>query len=245
MRLGPAAIAVAWAGMAAAGARAAETPERPRALVVHGVLGLVRSFDESRTVHLFQERGTIDTTYRGGLGPGAELGLQYGLRRRLGIQAAFGASSRSVGARYAARLPHPLYLDAHRRSEGSIDALSYFELAGHVGLGYTGHTHGLAYTLFAGPSLYCVRAELIERADTLERYPYDEVTVTLPTAKTSRLGPGVHAGASLHRPIGAALSLDVQMRYGYGRVVLAPNGDDRTRVHGSGPQLALGLRWAY
>jgi hypothetical protein len=237
--------ATAVLALALAAAPAAAAEGKPRALVVSGVFGVAPAFDEHRTLHLHSERGSIDTTYRGGLVQGAEVGLSYGLGPRLGLQIAAGGSRRSRHGAYAARLPHPLYLDAHRRSEGGLDSLSYLELAGHVGLSYGGRTGTLAYTVFAGPSVYRVRAELIENASTQESYPYDDVTFSLSTARSGRVGPGVHAGASVEYPLAAKLSLGLQTRYCYGRVVLAPNEDDRTRVDAGGPQIALGLRWAF
>jgi hypothetical protein len=223
---------------------AAET-KPARAVVVSGVFGLAPAFEERRTLRLHSERGSVDTTYGGGLVQGAEIGVSYGLGPRLGLQIAAGGTRRSRHGAYAARLPHPLYLDAHRRAEGEVDGLTYMELAGHVGLSYAGRTGTLAYTVFAGPSVYRVGAELIETASTQESYPYDDVTFSLSTARTARVGPGAHAGASLEYPLAARLSLGLQTRYCYGRVVLAPNDDDKTRVGAGGPQVALGLRWVF
>lgn len=219
--------------------------KRARALVVNGLFRFAHEFDETRTVTLFAEKGTVDTTYRAAFRPGGEIGLQYGLGRRWGLQAAAGASSRSGRGAYRARLPHPLYLDAHRESEGTLGGLSYLELAGHVGVSLAGRAGTLGYTFFAGPSVYRVQADLIDRAQTQESYPYDDATFTLPTVKTSRIAPGLHAGASLAYPLSPKLSLGLQTRYGYGRVVLAPNAEDETPVTAGGPQLALGVRWAF
>lgn len=240
----PAALVSALAALlVAADARAADAN---RVVLLNGVLRpLSHSFDESRTVTLFAEKGSVATTYSASLSPGLEIGLQHGVRRRLAVRATAGLLQRGRRGAYTARLPHPLYLGAHRVSGGSLDGLSYREAFGHVGLAFTGRGRGLGYTVFAGPSLYAVDAELVDRAATEESYPYDEVTFTLSTLKASRIAPGAHAGGSLGYSIGRRLALGLEGRYGYGRVALEPIEGDDTDVAAGGLQLGLGLRWSF
>lgn len=210
---------------------------------------VAHSFDEDRTLTLFAEKGSVATRYSSSLSPGVELGLQHGVSRRLAVRATAGAVQRGRRGEYTARLPHPLYLDKHRVSGGALDRLSYREAFGHLGMAYTGQARlsgrALGYTLFLGPSLYSVDAELVDRATTDEAYPYDEVTFSLSTLKARRTAPGGHAGGSLAYSLGRRLALGVDGRYGYGRVSLKPKDGDVTEVAAGGLQLGLGLRWSF
>ena len=215
-------------------------------LVVNGVLTPVApGFDETRTVSQFAEKGTIESAYSAQLGPGAEVGLELRLKPKLALSATAGFATRSNDDAYTARLPHPLYLDRHRVSSGEQGGFSYTEMAGHVGLSYIGGSPRLGYALFGGPSLYRVRAELVDRADTREAYPYDDVSFTLVTTRASRVAPGFHVGARLTRPIGPRLHLGLQARYGMAKASLKPKAEDETKVTAGGLQVSVGARWSF
>jgi opacity protein-like surface antigen len=215
-------------------------------LIVNGLFGpLANSFDETRSIRMFAEDGAVESDYSAKGGPGVDVGLQYRLSPRLGVIASFVSASRKTENTYTARLPHPLYLNKHRIAEGTLSDLSYAETAGHLSLAYLGDAGSLGYTLFAGPSFYSLDVELVERADTREDYPFDDVTVTLPTAKQKKSGAGFHLGAGLAYHLSPRVDLGLQARYGVASLSFEPKEGDTTDVKAGGLQIGAGIRFAF
>jgi outer membrane protein with beta-barrel domain len=206
---------------------------------------LALDFDESRTLNLYQETGTFSSAYSAKGKPGFEAGVEYRVSRTLGLVAAGSFGSRDSSAHYDASLPHPLYLDANRKTEGDLTNLTFSESSSHLGLGYFGRAGKLGYTLFAGPSLYRVKVQLVEKVTPREAYPYDEVQVELPTLSTNGSAVGFHVGGNLAYPMTSSLGLGLQVRYGLGTVPLAPTADVDADVKAGGPRVALGLRYGF
>jgi len=245
-----AALLTAAAQLAGAADTAPAAPEPANGskttLIVNGLYGLLpNDFDETRTITMFAEEGTIESAYSAKGGPGFEVAVQRLIKPRLAIVIGGGYASRSMENDFTARLPHPLYLNRHRVVEGTSDGFSYTELAGHLSLAYVRTESKMGYTLFGGPSLYKVDAELVSRVETTEAYPYDEVTARLVTEKQGKTAPGFHVGGSLSRAMSPKLSIGLQVRYGIGTAKIELNDkDEATKVKAGGLQIGLGLRFA-
>jgi opacity protein-like surface antigen len=246
-----AALLAAAAQLAGAAETAPAAPAPPvegskTTLIVNGLYSpLANDFDETRSITMFAEEGTIESAYSAKGGPGFDVAVQRLIKPRLAIVIGGGYASRSMENDFIARLPHPLYLNRHRVVEGTSDGFSYTELAGHLSLAYVRTEAKMGYTLFGGPSLYKVDAELVSRVETTETYPYDEVTPRLVTEKQGKTAPGFHVGASLSRAMSPRLSIGLQARYGLGSAKIQLNDkDEATKVKAGGLQIGLGLRFA-
>ena len=201
------------------------------------------AFTEARPFTEFAERGEIDSRYTQGSGPGGEAGLTWLLARRLGIVAAAAFAQRREAGAFSAALPHPLYFGMPRHAEGDFRGKSERETAVHLDLAVLGAAGRLDWSLFAGPSLVGVRADLVSAVEYTQAYPYDRVTVTgAPLVSARGRGLGANAGAALDWRAARRVALGVQARFCRARARLRPLAEDEVDVRAGGLALAAGLR---
>jgi hypothetical protein len=178
----PAVLALAALTLAAPGradAQTADPPGRVRLWLHGGFVPGASDFTGTQTFTEFAEQGRIDAQYHQDAGPVFEIGLGLRLRRRLGLTAAGSFGRRDGTGSFTATLPHPLYFGAFRPASGAIRGTSQREKALHLDLALLGGSSRLQWSAFAGPSLIAVRAELVQRIEYTQAYPFDTVTVTI------------------------------------------------------------------
>lgn len=199
-------------------------------------------YSDSRTFTEFTEPGALDTAYEAKAGPGFEAGLQYNFIKRLGLAASFTSVARDASGSYAASLPHPLYLDRPRKVSGEVSGLDYRETAVHADVVVSGRSGSLRFGAFAGPSFFNVKADVLERIQYDQTYPYDTVQVTgTPLLKAEDRPTGWNAGASLDYGLGSHFGLGIQGRWSAAKAELAA-GQTRVKVDAGGLDLAFGVR---
>ena len=98
-------------------------------------------------------------------------------------------------------------------AEGDISGLSYKETAIDVDLVVGGQSGKLDFNLFAGGSSVKVEADLVGALQKTEAYPYDEVSVTLPTASVSDSPFGFNVGAGLDYRFSDRVAFGAQFVY--------------------------------
>ena len=249
-RPGPAAIlafalAAATPAFDAYGDEPAPSPPPGRVRVwIHG--GLVpgaSDFTGTQTFTEFAEQGRIESQYREDPGPAFEIGLGLRLRRRLGLTAAGSLARRDGAGTFAATLPHPLYFGAFRPAAGDFRGASRSEGAVHLDLALRGRAGRLQWTAFAGPSLIRVSADLVQRVEYTQAYPFDTVTVTGTSFATTRDHAfGFNLGAGLDWPVARHVAIGAQVRFSRATVSLEPTADDRVEIDAGGVALTGGLR---
>jgi len=211
---------------------------------VHG--GFVpgsRDFTATRTFTEFAEQGRIESQYQESAGPGFELGAGLRLGRRLGVTAAGSMARRDAAGSFAATLPHPLYFGAFRQATGGFGGGSMRETAVHLDLALRGGAGRLQWSAFAGPSLIALRADLVQRVDYTQAYPFDTVTVTgTPFASVRNHAFGFNAGAGLDWPVARHVAIGAQARFSRATVTVEPTADDRVEIGAGGLSLTGGLR---
>jgi opacity protein-like surface antigen len=230
------------------GARADEPAARPptgrlRIWVQGGFVPGARDFTGTQTFTEFAEQGRIESQYREDPGPGLEFGLGLRLRGRLGLTAAGSLARRDGTGTFAATLPHPLYFGAFRPAAGDFRGASQSETAVHLDVAFLGDVGRLQWSAFAGPSLLRVRADLVQRVEYTQAYPFDAVTVTgTPLASTRNHAFGFNVGAGLDWPVARHLAIGAQVRFSRATVSLEPTANDRVEIDAGGVALTGGLR---
>jgi len=236
-------VALSCASAGADSAAPADAPG-PFRVSVHGgfVPGSPR-FSGTRTFSEFAEQGRIESQYNEDPGPGFEASLAWKFRRRLGVSAAVSFDRRKEAGSFAAALPHPLYFGVPRRTAGDFRGGTRRETAVHLDLAFLGGSGRLQWSAVAGPSLIAVQADLVQRVDYTQAYPYDTVTVTGTSfERTSGNAVGFNLGAGLDWQVARHAAIGTQVRFSRATASLKPTADDRVDVHGGGAQVTAGLR---
>jgi opacity protein-like surface antigen len=246
MRAFPAVLALTALTLAAAppaDAQTADPPARVRIWVHGGFVPGASNFTGTQTFTEFAEQGRIDAQYHQDAGPVFEIGLGLRLRRRLGLTAAGSFGRRDGTGSFTATLPHPLYFGAFRQATGDFRGTSVRENAVHLDLALLGGSGRLQWSAFAGPSLIDVRAELVQRVDYTQAYPFDTVTVTgTPLAETGNHAFGFNVGAGLDWQVARHVAIGTQLRFSRAAVSLEPTAEDRVEIDAGGLHLTGGLR---
>jgi hypothetical protein len=201
-------------------------------------------FDGTQSISLYAETGQVATRYGAKSAVAVDGGLQFNFSRGVGIVAAFETASRGSSANVDAQLPHPLYLNRPRTFTTTVSGLDFKQTAVHLGLAVRGGSGKAEYTLFAGPSLYQVDADLAAGVQPQEQYPYDTVTGTVTTTRSSKSAVGFHVGGRLDAWLGKSVGLGAQVRYGTAKVQLGPSGSS-TEVTAGGFEVGGGLRFRF
>ncbi len=190
------------------------------------------------------EQGEFNADYAGGDASHYELSVGVRLRDRLALGVTWSESSVSDDAAIMARLPHPLYYDAHRTLEASSGSLSRDETALHLSLKWTVHDgEALQVGLFGGPSQIELTHDLVSAIRFEQAYPFDEVTYEGADIQSeSGDAVGYHVGADVVYWFGETFGLGFLVRFSGASVDLnAPNGESMS-VDVGGLQGAVDLR---
>lgn len=201
-------------------------------------------FSGSRRFTEFAEEGRIDSDYDVGSGPGFEAGLTWNFKPRLGVALSGGLVTRDTNAAFRASLPHPLYLDRDRQAEGTVQNLEHRELTGHLDLVYTGRSGSLDFSVFAGPSYFQVKSDLLGQPQYAQTYPYDTVSsVSPPAPSADDTGFGFNVGAGVAYRFSQSVGFGVQGRFSRATIELVPaSGADTVEFDAGGLQVAAGIR---
>jgi hypothetical protein len=187
------------------------------------------------TWEVHQETAELEADYEAGLGPAFEAGLDVRVSRAFGLRAAVSWSRRDADASLQARIPHPFFFDRPRGLEAGVSSLEYRQLASHFDLEWRPVTGRLEVALFGGVYLVRVEADLVERVEYDEDYPFDEVSFRTAVLERVRsdAGLGWSAGASVSHTLGSRVAFGVQARYTTARL-------DLVRVEGDAVPLDVG-----
>lgn len=220
----------------------ATPPAAPRYRIIGNVaFRSALDFDGTADISLYAEGGRITTHYRAKSAVGGELGLQRNLGRHLGLLATLDLGGRSTQATATAAVPHPLYLQRERTFTGSVSDLSFTQTAQHLSLVAYGASRSAEYALFAGPSLYEIKADLIDNFTPQESYPYDTVSGTFTSNRVSQNVVGIHVGGRFDLFPGDHFGVGAQIRYAAAPSTLsAPHIS--AKVTAGGLDVGAGLR---
>ena len=190
-----------------------------------------------------RETTELEADYEAGLGPAFEIGLGVRVTQRFGLRAAVSWSRRDADASVRARAPHPFFFDRPRGLETSVSGLEYRQLASHLDLEWRPLVGRTEIIVFGGVCFLRVEADLVERVEYDEEYPYDEISFHAAVTERARSDAAVgwSAGAEVSHALGRRVALGLLARYTRARVDLAPPGEDETLLDAGGFHLMATL----
>jgi hypothetical protein len=112
----------------------------------------------------------------------------------------------------------------------------------HTDVVVSGRSGSLRFAGFAGASFFKVKADLLERIQFTQTYPYDTVQVTGTPAQKAEDSPvGWNVGASLDYAFSPHFGLGIQGRFSGASAELAA-GQNKIKVDAGGLDVAFGVR---
>jgi hypothetical protein len=188
------------------------------------------------TWEVYRETAELGSDSEAGPGPALEAALTVRVSRRFALKAAFAWSRRDTDASVRARIPHPFFFERPRSIEADVSSLEYRQLASHVDLEWRPLVGRTEISLFGGVSLLRVEADLVERVEYDEEYPYDAASFRMAVTERARSDAraGWSVGAAMERLLGSRFGLGVQARYTRARLDLAAPGEESTPVDAGG-----------
>ena len=186
------------------------------------------SYGDVRTPLAYAEPSTIRTSYEAGSAIGPDVALQVSLYRGLGIRAGYAYVSRDTTGTLDASRPHPLYLNRPRSASAELSGYGYSEGAFDVGAAFARSAGSFDWALFAGATLFQIKADLVDVATFDERYPYDELAVlSTPSRSTDDSPTGFNVGGRLDYRFGSSrrFGVGLQLIYRSATAELVANSD--------------------
>jgi hypothetical protein len=201
------------------------------------------SWPGTATWEVHREDARLEAAYAAGTGPALEVLLGYRVSRRFGLRAAFGWSKRDTRAGVSVLVPHPFFFDEPRPLEADVTDLEYRERAAYVDLQWLPLVGHFELAVFAGVSLTRVEADLGERVEFDEQFPFDDVSYrsAVTGRGTSNGTVGWSGGAALLYTFGGRWGLGLQARYTRAEVELS-SPDAATTIDAGGLRTVVFLR---
>lgn len=189
-----------------------------------------------------------------------DVGVDTRLWKGLGIGASVSRTNIVTRAALDAEVPHPFFFDFPRTAAGESGSLRHREWALHLRAQYwLPLGERLRLTMFAGPSLYDARQELVaEIAVTEIGFPFDQVRIDATRTESVTVSAvGFNAGLDLAyfglrqlRIFGSSGALDrlgltATLRYNRAAPAIAFEGAFQPALELGGTQVGGGLRFVF
>ena len=237
----------------AASASAQEAPasgeerERRIRVLVNGLYNPTDiGFTDSSTFTSFLEEGRSTRTYDGGKGVVFEVGAIVGITKVLGVMGSVELYQSEFDGSFEESYPHPLYFEKPRTVAGDIAGLEYKETAVHLDAVLTRAFSSFTVDVFAGPSLFFTKTDVLNTVTTASEYPFDEATVTSTSNATLDDNPiGFNAGGALTWRLSEVIGIAFQARYGHATLGIAREGGDEIDLDAGGFRVGGGIRLSF
>lgn len=223
---------------------AAQAQEHRFRVGVGGGLALgTLSWTGTSTWEVNQEDATLRADYEAGTGPAVEAMIGVRVTPAFGFRAAFGWSRRDADATLEAAVPHPFFFDRPRPVSGQASGLEYSQLTTYLDLEWRPVVGRLSLSFFGGAALVRAEADVVERIQIDEEFPFDEATFRSAQTRQVRSDAGVgwSAGASLSHVLGHRAAVVLEGRYTRASLELSSSGSAVTPLDAGGFQLIAGL----
>lgn len=177
--------------------------------------------------------------------PFADVGGALNVWRDLAVGASYGEVHGTAVAAVTGTVPHPLDFDRHRTAPVTAIELAYRERATHVHVSWrVPLTDALDLTIFAGPSFFNVRHDVVANVRAAEAGgpPFSEVVLEVDAGTHTRNAAGGNAGVDVAYMANPMLGFGYFARYVRGFVEM-PSVEGSTRnVEVGGFQTGAGVR---
>jgi hypothetical protein len=208
-----------------------------------GAQAAMPSLADRFTFEMHAEDATVEADYRSREAPLIDAGFAMRIHRSIGIGVSISRFSGDGRADITAQIPFPFDFNIFRDVSGTAPSLEHTEVGYHAQVQYSRPlSRRLRLVLSAGPTLFDVRRQLVDRVEVDEAFPFDTATFRSATARVGTgTGIGFNAGADLAWAVGRHAGLGALVRYSGGTADL--KGPSRTtRVDAGGVQAGAGLR---
>jgi hypothetical protein len=226
--------------------KASEAQDRFRISVNGGVQLSSLSFDTSATKVVYIENAVIATSYRIRRGVDIDGALNVRLVGGFGVGVAVSSATSKRDADVSAAIPNPFFFKTPRTITGIAPGQQRSELVTHVHGVYTLHpVRRVDVALFAGPSFFHVRQDVVTDVSFVDTYPFDAPVFTAATSQrvTATDAVGFNAGADVGLKLARHAGLGASVRFSKASVSFTmPNSTNTVSMDVGGTQLAGGVR---
>tara|TARA_B100001123_G_scaffold445248_1_gene596281 strand:- start:3421 stop:4074 length:654 start_codon:yes stop_codon:yes gene_type:complete len=184
---------------------------------------LSNTFTDNDSFELFVEDGRFSSNYQGQRDVSFDVGAGIPVWRNLSVGSALTYINHNSPATISAELPHPFFFDRHRNIEGTAEALGRREIAVHIQALWTiPFSQNIFLAVFAGPTFFNLKQELVNTVEFTEGYPFDTADFSgVSTVHASDSTIGFHAGVDLAAYFTEHLGLGGVIRFSKGAANLA------------------------
>ena len=217
--------------------------ERAQLLIHMNYLPELPSFNETAGLMQFLEQGSSSRIYSGGSGMAFEIGGIYAVRSRCSVGWSFEFLQAMQNGTLDVSAPHPLLFNQNRKASQSVNELSYSEFTIHTAFAYRIATERIEVDLFAGPSFFTTRAEVIDQATTDSQYPFDEISLTgISRVTLNDTAIGFNVGAGLAYYFTETLGISFLTRFSQADLEVMRDGGDPIAIKAGGFRVGGGIR---
>jgi hypothetical protein len=201
------------------------------------------SFLDQTSFVVYREEATSATAYH--ISRGRLFDLTGGIRagQRLCFGLGVSGFTRRDPAAVTGAIPHPFFFGQPRPIAGQAQGLEREEIRLHAEIGVRiPIVRRIDLTVFAGPSLFTIRQDVVTAIRFTEAYPYDTALFNgVSVERVSRSVLGYHAGLDLAYPIWRFLGVGLGARFSRADTRL-PATAHGVRVRAGGIEAAGGVR---
>lgn len=244
-RLCIAGLALAFGAAVPAAAQPADGPDRVRVAVDAGVQLSSDDFETTTSRALYLENAAITTSYRVRRGLLGDGGISLRLAGRVSVGLVVSSFTTTNDGDVSASLPHPFVFGRPRTATGTAGGRRRDEVAAHLQGIYTLPPHGrLDVALFAGPSYFRVRQDVVTDISFSDTYPYDTAAFTAASSTPVRANAfGFNAGADVGVRLSRHAGVGGGVRFSQATLKLAvPGGRGTVPADAGGAAIQGGLR---
>jgi hypothetical protein len=190
------------------------------------------------------ERGSTDVDYRVQSGVVFDGGVGYRLFKNFGVGVAVSVFSRSDSADTTTRSPNPFFFEQFREASGEATEMTRNETAVHIQAMYLVRlSEPLRLVLFAGPSFYTVKQDLVDEVVLTDDFPFDAVSFSTVRRQTSKAtAPSFNVGADVSWMLSRGFGVGGVIRFSRASVDLDAPGNRTISVDAGGVYAGGGVR---
>ncbi|MEQ1896598.1 MAG: outer membrane beta-barrel protein [Vicinamibacterales bacterium] len=237
-------LGAALGGVVPVSAQTGEPPSRVVVAVNYAFQATANDFTDAATIRRNAEDGRDSVVYRVPTGAAFDVAGGVSIWRGLGVGVGVSRFTHATDATASGSIAHPFFFSRPRAITGPVAGLTREELAVHVQARLTLPVgQRLMVVLFAGPSYFQAKQEVVTDLAYTESYPYDTAAFAPPgTRSASQNRIGVNAGGDLGFFFTRQIGVGVTARYAGTTVDLPSIGGGKVSAKVGGVQAGIGLR---
>lgn len=227
---------------------AAQTPTlKPFATVNFGYQAHSQDLTQRGEFSLYDETGNFEAQHAIDGGPFFEIGGGVELTRKWAVGVSFAMRSKATrDVQVTANVPSPIFTDTFRAASATVADFEHTERAVHLqAMWNVPVTVEFDVTLFAGPSFFTVKDDLIESVTPTEvGGDFSQVNLdTIGRSRQSNTAVGFNLGVDGRYMLMRNVGVGGMLRYTRGQVDLtSPTGGEDFKLDTGGLEIAGGLR---